>query len=139
MTTETCQHEWTGHDPVEKNRPDDGGRPWYSCRKCGKVAETITTLATEIKYSRDHLEAFLDAVGLSMILSDLADIASEKADHVRTNWQDEPLAKTWDRASTLLDRAAIVPFVQDLSGQGSVDKAKHPETDRARILRRLET
>ncbi len=118
MTTETCQHEWTV-------RPTEGPT-WYDCRKCGKVAEAVTHVMTQIKYSRDHLEAFVDTVGLSMILSDLADIASDKADHIRSAWQDEPLAKTWDRASALLDRASLVPFVQDMSGHDHVESAVRP-------------
>ncbi len=143
MATETCQHEWAEHRTVGESTADDSKRvpvrPWYSCRLCGKVAETITTPATEIKYSRDHLEAFVDTIGLSMILSDLSEIASEKAEHVRSNWQDHTLAQLWDRAAHRLDTASTHSTIQSLSGQDSVDKAKHPETDRARILRRLET
>ncbi len=35
-------------------------------------------------------EAFLDA---------LSTVAAEKADHVRSNWQDEPTARAWEKWS----------------------------------------
>lgn len=48
----------------------------------------------------EALEALLDEYGDPEHLLDvLATIASEKADHVRSNWQDEARAKAWDKWS----------------------------------------
>lgn len=47
----------------------------------------------------DTLEGILDRSGYAGTLEALADIANEKADHVRTNWQDAPLARCWEYAS----------------------------------------
>lgn len=54
-----------------------------------KAAHTVQTIA-------DELEPSVDAHGLSMILDALALVCSEKADHVRENWQDEATAKVWE-------------------------------------------
>ena len=43
-----------------------------------------------------ELENKVDVYGVAAILAKLAEMASEKADHVRTNWQDEKLAKDWE-------------------------------------------
>jgi hypothetical protein len=39
------------------------------------------------------------------VLSMLSDIASEKADHIRSNWQDKGLAIAWDKACSYIDTA----------------------------------
>lgn len=55
------------------------------------------------------IEAYLDAHGgfdsLSMVYAHVADICREKADHVRTNWQDEALAHLWERYGVACDAA----------------------------------
>lgn len=52
---------------------------------------------------RDALEAIVDKIGLASTLANLAEIASLKAQHIRENWQDEGLAKTWDKDSRAID------------------------------------
>jgi hypothetical protein len=52
------------------------------------------------------LEGFVDSHGLDAVVSALADICAEKATHVRENWQDKGLARTWDKAGTVLAKAA---------------------------------
>ena len=42
------------------------------------------------------LEPMLDNEGLPAVLDALAFICSEKADHVRSSWQDEATAKVWE-------------------------------------------
>jgi len=37
----------------------------------------------------------------------IADLCREKADHVRSNWQDEALASLWERYGKACDNAAI--------------------------------
>jgi hypothetical protein len=53
-----------------------------------------------------ELEAMIDATSLQHVLTGLELICSEKADHIRSNWQDEKLAKLWDKASTVCGNAA---------------------------------
>ena len=42
-----------------------------------------------------ELEMLVDRQGLRIVLEMLAHICIEKADHVRSNWQDEHLARIW--------------------------------------------
>lgn len=45
----------------------------------------------------DVLEAMIDARGLDHVLIGLELICSEKAEHIRTNWQDKKTARPWDK------------------------------------------
>jgi hypothetical protein len=53
------------------------------------------------------LEDFIDRHGMKGVMDALARIADEKADHVRTNWQDEKTARTWERDARKADRLAL--------------------------------
>lgn len=53
----------------------------------------------------ETLEMLVDKHSLSNVLALLESICHEKAEHVRTNWQDESLAKAWERAAKTLDSA----------------------------------
>lgn len=53
----------------------------------------------------ETLESILDQFTMTTVIDFLSSIASAKADHIRTNWQDEPLAKQWDRMSKVLERS----------------------------------
>jgi hypothetical protein len=53
-----------------------------------------------------ELEALVDKHGLTHIVSTLSAICGEKADHIRTNWQDRTTAKAWDADARMLDKAA---------------------------------
>lgn len=56
----------------------------------------------------DELEALVDKYTLATVLDVLAEVASAKADHVETNWQDSQLAKAWDlNAAKLLNASAF--------------------------------
>lgn len=55
--------------------------------------------------TKDRLETMLDNVGLTALLDMLGEVCHEKAEHIRTNWQDEGNAKTWDRAAKVCERA----------------------------------
>lgn len=56
----------------------------------------------------DTLESLVDKQGgIYDVLDGLSTIAGEKADHLRTNWQDEPAAKRWERLGRRLDRFAV--------------------------------
>jgi hypothetical protein len=50
------------------------------------------------------LERIVDLHGLRKTLDMLATICAEKADHLRTDWQDEAAAKDWNRAYMLILR-----------------------------------
>lgn len=42
------------------------------------------------------LEQLVDRHGLAGVVDALSDIAREKAEHIRVNWQDSVLADTWE-------------------------------------------
>lgn len=50
------------------------------------------------------LESIVDKSSMSDVINALSMIASEKADHIRINWQDEALARVWERMGRTLDR-----------------------------------
>ena len=52
------------------------------------------------------LEALVDRHSVHAVLLDLAAVCFDKGDHLRSNWQDELTAKTWDRAAKICDKAA---------------------------------
>ena len=54
------------------------------------------------------LEALVDRAGLRNVVYALACIARAKAEHIRTNWQDDLLAKLWDRNAGTLERVKLV-------------------------------
>lgn len=54
---------------------------------------------------KPELEEFVDRYGIARVTLALSAIALEKADHIATNWQDYRLAKEWERAALILDRA----------------------------------
>lgn len=48
------------------------------------------------------LEALIDTHTVANVVDGLAFICREKADHIRASYQDESLARRWDRAMALL-------------------------------------
>jgi len=50
----------------------------------------------------DALEALIDCHTLGGVLDLIAEVCSSKADHIRTNWQDEVTADQWDRYAAAL-------------------------------------
>ena len=52
------------------------------------------------------LEDIVDRRSLTTTLMMLSDIASEKAQHIRENWQDAALARQWDNEASKLETAA---------------------------------
>lgn len=47
----------------------------------------------------ETLEKLIDAHGLYEVSACLELLCYEKAEHLRTNWQDIPAAKRWERAA----------------------------------------
>lgn len=52
------------------------------------------------------LEKMVDASSLTGVLRGLAEIAQAKAQHIREAWQDEALAKSWERSADKITTAA---------------------------------
>ena len=48
----------------------------------------------------------LDAKGLDWLIEQLASLCHEKAEHLRSAWQDAPSAKAWTRDAQKLERLA---------------------------------
>lgn len=52
----------------------------------------------------DQVEALVDQVGMNDMVDFLTAIAYAKAEHLRTNWQDEKSAKIWEHDAKILAR-----------------------------------
>jgi hypothetical protein len=52
------------------------------------------------------LEAMVDKVGIRNVVYALSHIASAKAEHLRTNWQDHGSAVRWENDARKLDTIA---------------------------------
>ena len=63
------------------------------------------------------LEALIDRAGLCAVLQSLSTICNDKADHIRTNWQDNVTAKAWDSAAGVIGVAACNKHVAAI-GEG---------------------
>ncbi len=61
---------------------------------------------------RCQLESLIDGAGLCAMLQALSQICDEKADHIRTNWQDKHLAKSWNSAAGVIGVAACNGYIQ---------------------------
>lgn len=42
------------------------------------------------------IERMIDRNGISLVMEKIAEIATMKAAHLRTNWHDEAMAKRWE-------------------------------------------
>ena len=54
----------------------------------------------------EELEKLIDATSLLDVVIGLELVCSEKAEHIRVNWQDKQSANVWDKASTTLRKLA---------------------------------
>jgi hypothetical protein len=54
-----------------------------------------------------QLERFVDSHTLATVIDNLAEVCRDKAEHLRSNWQDEQAAKSWERDGIKLDRLNI--------------------------------
>lgn len=63
----------------------------------------------------DLMERAIDANGLQETVQMLSTICWEKATHVLTNWQDQKLAKQWEAAAKVLERASVNQAVITIS------------------------
>lgn len=56
----------------------------------------------------DNLESLVDVTCLTDVVLALARMCNEKAEHLRSNWQDEKSARTWDKDAKQLDKCSII-------------------------------
>lgn len=54
----------------------------------------------------ERLEKEVDRWGLDGVLMMVADVCYEKAEHIRTNWQDAQTARVWERAAARIIKLA---------------------------------
>lgn len=76
-----------------------------ACPKCGKemlamfhcefCSNPIKPESTSL--NKDTLEQYIDKYGLSETLSHISDVCYSKAEHLRSNWQDENSASVWEK------------------------------------------
>ncbi len=59
------------------------------------------------KETQATLEDLIDKSSLTDVLNLLANICNEKADHLRSDWQDEQSAKGWERDAAKLDKLSL--------------------------------
>lgn len=67
------------------------------------------TESTGNQLARDEegtLEEWVDSHGMEAVIRSLETIADGKADHLRSNWQDERGARQWEKVAKELDRFA---------------------------------
>ena len=62
---------------------------------------------------KDDIEDYIDKHGVSSLLDLIADICSEKEEHVRTTWQDMNLARAWGGLVNFFRRMAESPKVKN--------------------------
>ncbi|PAX52614.1 hypothetical protein [Brunnivagina elsteri] len=55
----------------------------------------------------DSLEVFVDRLTLATVLEMLERISHKKAENLRVHWQDEALAKLWDKAARQIEQINI--------------------------------
>jgi hypothetical protein len=55
----------------------------------------------------DAIEQLIDQSDLKQCLEDIVQICHAKAEHLRSNWQDEVGARSWERDAKKLDRLKV--------------------------------
>ena len=58
---------------------------------------------TDSQALKDAIETLIDENRLSVVLDAIAEVCREKADHIRTNWQNVPTAREWDRTAKRIE------------------------------------
>lgn len=64
------------------------------------------------KIDKGLVEALIDQHDVAIVLAAVAEICSEKADHLRSNWQDDRSARAWERAATAIERVIGLNAIQ---------------------------
>lgn len=64
-------------------------------------------ITAEQELDMEALEAMVDRHGLTQVLIMLHHICGEKAEHLRSNWQDDASAKYWEQDARRIEKAAV--------------------------------
>ncbi len=62
-----------------------------------------------------ELETLIDNCGLDNLIEAISDICTGKAEHLRSNWQDDSTAKTWEQAARYMLKVAASVSVRTVS------------------------
>jgi hypothetical protein len=54
----------------------------------------------------EQVEKMIDAMGVDQLLHTIAQVCSDKADHIRDNWQDNALAHVWEKKAAQITNLA---------------------------------
>lgn len=90
-----------GHD----QRPQE-----VEMNRVKKLIKDISEIGMKEQLTSDEeydLEELIDKHSLKAVLDTLADISYEKADHIRTDWQDEVAAKSWEKDAKKIEHIAV--------------------------------
>lgn len=61
----------------------------------------------QLQAVEDSIEELLDRHDAVIVLDSLIAVCFGKAEHLRSNWQDEGSAKAWERLGKALDKAHV--------------------------------
>ena len=59
---------------------------------------------------KEAIERLVDASSADAVLCAFADVCTEKAEHLRTNWQDEDTALVWDKLARAVSKVPNLGF-----------------------------
>ena len=60
---------------------------------------------TSIDDLPEYIEGFIDTHGLAALLDTIEEVCNLKAEHLRTNWQDEDSATEWEKHAEYINVA----------------------------------
>ncbi|MGE0294710.1 MAG: hypothetical protein AB7P97_20355 [Hyphomonadaceae bacterium] len=63
----------------------------------------------------DSIEAIMDRTSLFAVLESIVGICFDKSQHISENWQDKSLAREWERAGKVVDKAANADVIGRLT------------------------
>jgi len=61
---------------------------------------------TDVTLTEQDVEEYINKLGMVHLLTMIANICYEKAEHVQVNWQDRTLASAWRRGAAKIDKVA---------------------------------
>ena len=61
----------------------------------------------ENSVEEQNIESAIDQFGLDQVLWAIERICLAKADHLRSNWQDEKTAKLWEKDAALIAKTVL--------------------------------
>ena len=63
------------------------------------------------------LETLIDSIGVESLLTNLATVCYDKAEHIRANWQDNATAGVWDAAGRRVMALSSHHVIKTVSGR----------------------